>query len=743
MLRTFSTFSAISLLLLGSLPAGFAAQVLETTSFSPCLSGSNITVNALDIKYNADTKEVVFNVGGTSRETINVTAQLNVTAYGTSVYQNSFNPCDSDTYVAQLCPVPVGTFSATGTQLIPASYASMIPAIAFSIPDIAAQATLELKELNTGRNVACLTSVVGNGKTANVAAVSYVAAGIAGAAFLVTGASALGAAASGGSTAGTGTMSPSFTEVFGVFQGFAMNGMMSVNYPPVYRSFTKNFAFSTGVIPWKAMQRSIDSFRGATGGNLTADSVETLANTTLVYQSGSTNTTLTKRGAQFYDAMLMVRDSLSTSQNATTNSTASSNATTSVFTVSGIKAYAEELSVPSANTFMTVLLIVACVIGAIAVGILFFKVILETWALFGSFPKGLTGFRKHYWGTMARTIVQLILVLYGVWVLYCIFQFTHGDSWAAKTLAGVTLGLFTAVLAFFTYKIWSTANKLKKYEGDVSGLYEKKDNWLKYSIFYDTYKKNFWWLFVPIIIYMFAKGCVLAIGDGHGLSQTVAQLVIECLMLGLLIWNRPYERRSGNVINIFIQVVRALSVICILVFVEELGIAQTTQTVTGVVLIAVQSVLTGVLGILIVANALIMLCKENPHRKRRKEAEKLNRDLDNLTPLDARNSLLMDPAQRPLNEDYTRDHKLPLVKQSSADSFMNEPANPYAGATPLRPFTPQTHRTLDSTSSREHLVSNAAPLGGDPHGSPPQQPTLPNFQSQQQQNYGGYRGVAY
>ena len=92
------------------------------------------------------------------------------------------------------------------------------------------------------------------------------------------------------------------------------------------------------------------------------------------------------------------------------------------------------------------------------------------------------------------------------------------------------------------------------------------------------------------------------------------------VVLGLLVWNRPYERKSGNVINIFIQVVRALSVVCILVFVEELGIAQTTQTVTGVVLIAVQSVLTGLLAILIAVNAIIMCCKENPHRKRRKEA---------------------------------------------------------------------------------------------------------------------------
>jgi hypothetical protein len=211
-------------------------------------------------------------------------------------------------------------------------------------------------------------------------------------------------------------------------------------------------------------------------------------------------------------------------------------------------------------------------------------------------------------------------------------------------------------------------------------------------------------------------------------------------MLALLIWNRPFERRSGNIINIFIQVVRVLSVVCILVFVEELGIAQTTQTVTGVVLIAVQSLLTGVLAILIAANAIIMCCKENPHRKRRKEAEKLNRDLDNLTPLDARNSLLLDSSRMPLN--YENDPKYPLVKENSSDSFQREPSNPYAGANPLRPYTPQarpytppTHRALGSLESRENLMQGAAPLGG---GSPPRQPSVPNLSG-----YDGYRGTAH
>ena len=125
---------------------------------------------------------------------------------------------------------------------------------------------------------------------------------------------------------------------------------------------------------------------------------------------------------------------------------------------------------------------------------------------------------------------------------------------------------------------------------------------------------------MPAIIYMFAKGCVLAAGDGHGLAQTAGQLIIESLMFILLLWSRPYATKAGNWINIIIQVIRVLSVICILVFVEQLGIAQTTKTITGVVLIAVQSGLTGILAILIAINAIIVCCKENPHRKRRKEA---------------------------------------------------------------------------------------------------------------------------
>ncbi|KAI1134379.1 TRP-domain-containing protein [Hypoxylon sp. FL0543] len=733
------------------LATAFASGVLSddllvTNGFNNCEDNSEIKVEKVNISYNNADKVVIFDVAGTSSKQQNVTATLSVTAYGKDVYTNTFNPCDLTTFVENLCPAPAGSFAAKGSQAIPQKYANSIPAIAFQIPDIAAQATLQLKSLDGGQEVGCIQSQVTNGKTASVPAVSYVAAGVAGAALLVGGAGAIGAAFGGGAGAaggagGAGTISPSFVEIFGVFQGFAMNGMMSAQLPQVYRSFTKNFAFSTGIIPWQNMQISIDNFRAMTGGNLTNDSVEFLQKATLVFPDNSTSSPsgkFFKRALE--DTYLAVRD-IETSVNATaTNGTvATSTEATLRQAVSGIQAFAQQLSVPQANTFMTVLLIVAIVIGVIVVGILLIKVILEAWSLFASFPESLTGFRKHYWGSIARTITSLILVLYSIWVLYCVFQFTHGDSWAAQTLAAVTLLIFTGILLFFSWKIWNVARKLKNMEGDTSSLYEDKKYWVKYSLFYESYKKDYWWIFVPVLLYMFAKGCVLAATDGHGMAQSICLLIVEGLMLGLLVWSKPFERKSGNIVNIAIQVVRVLSVVCVLIFVEEFGIAQTTQTVAGVVLIAIQSALAGTLAILIAWNAVVACCKQNPHRKRRKEMEKIQRDLDDLTPLDARNSLLLDHTktnETSITITYANpasDYKQPLNRRdSSPEKYIGVAVEPTTTYSPLnlsysnRPLTPNTQ--MEGGNGASQPTGSNVGSGYDNHSY------------DQKNGYSGYRG---
>jgi hypothetical protein len=313
-----------------------------------------------------------------------------------------------------VCTVPKGTFSASDELEITPEIAASVPDIAFKIPDLDGVATLQLKSKDNNEELACLTSVVQNGKTASVAAAKYATAGIAAAALLLSGMGALGAG--GGATAASA--SPNFGDVMFWFQNIAMDGMLSLSYPSVYRSFTDNFQWSTGLLTWDGMQSSIDSFRASTGGNTTTMSIRyLLQNKTLVYDESFANGTPSsnskmRRDLDYSFGGLWARE-INAAVNGTNldgttnNSTEESNNKVMTY-VEGIQAKVETLRIPSANTFMTVLLIFCIIIAAVAVCILLFKVILEVWALFTSFPKGLTGFRKRYWGFLLTTIVRIV-----------------------------------------------------------------------------------------------------------------------------------------------------------------------------------------------------------------------------------------------------------------------------------------------------------------------------------------------
>lgn len=161
------------------------------------------------------------------------------------------------------------------------------------------------------------------------------------------------------------------------------------------------------------------------------------------------------------------------------------------------------------------------------------------------------------------------------------YQFKNGDSWGCHVLSAVTLTIFTGVLAFFGWRIATIFRHSKKTENGKEELFLHKPYMRKYGLFYDQFKSDFWWTFVPLIIYAFAKGAILALGDGKGLVQTVGLLCCELLLLIMLIVSRPYNTKAGNVLNIVIASVRVLSVICLMIFVEQLHISADTKTVTG------------------------------------------------------------------------------------------------------------------------------------------------------------------
>jgi len=163
---------------------------------------------------------------------------------------------------------------------------------------------------------ACLTAIITNGNTVAQTSVTAVTVGIAGSALLLSGVASLGPHA--------GFHGVHFVDVMNWFNFVAYSGMYSVNYPPIYRSFSKNFGWSTGLVTWQGMQDSIDNFRAKTGGNLTDMNQQYLKNSTLVYEASK----------------MRKRD--------TDANTSNSTGGTDHF-VSGVAAFAESLDIPSAK----------------------------------------------------------------------------------------------------------------------------------------------------------------------------------------------------------------------------------------------------------------------------------------------------------------------------------------------------------------------------------------------------------
>jgi TPR repeat protein len=190
---------------------------------------------------------------------------------------------------------------------------------------------------DNGATVSCLTSQISNGKTTDQKAVTYATIGLAGAALALTGLASLGSASAGPNSGSA--HAPSFADVIQWFQFIAISGVYSVNYPPLYRNFAKNFAWSTGLVSWDSMQIAIDNFRSKTGGNLTDMSYQYLQNATLVYtaEGSISNTNLAKRDLDFGFG--------SGSSESLVNSTQGGPA----HVVSGIEAFAESLLIPSAK----------------------------------------------------------------------------------------------------------------------------------------------------------------------------------------------------------------------------------------------------------------------------------------------------------------------------------------------------------------------------------------------------------
>ena len=160
-----------------------------------------------------------------------------------------------------LCPLPMYNF--IGEDSIPLSryldLSSYVPAIAYKVPDLEAFVQLTLVEIGTGDVKACVQATLSNGWTTNEPGVEWATGAIAFLAFI----SALWQSRNPDSIAPY-----RFLDIIYLFQAIAASGLLNLNYPIVYRSFTFNFRWALGFFLAPSFQTAINDMRNRTGGHL-------------------------------------------------------------------------------------------------------------------------------------------------------------------------------------------------------------------------------------------------------------------------------------------------------------------------------------------------------------------------------------------------------------------------------------------------------------------------------------------
>lgn len=350
----------ISLLAAISLSSFASAEdIIQSNSLSSCMVGSNFTATLFNVVYTPKNSSISVNINGVSSLSGNVSAQLEVIAYGFTIVNETLNPCEMN--LAGFCPLQTGNIDITTNIDVPSSVSKDVPGIAYAVPDLDGVVRIYVTSLDTHQVIACLQAELSNTKSVYQPAVGWATAVIAG----------LGLVAAG-VTSGLGHpntaahVAANALSLFGFFQAQAIIGLTSVTMPPIVQSWTQNFQWSMGIIRVGFLQSIATWYQRATGGTPTTY-LSTLSTISVQVQKRAI-----KRSLQPLVAVVS-RGMRALARRADDSSTTVSN----VKVVRGIDRVGFRAGIEQTNIFMTGLIFFVFILLAVALLVALTKLILD------------------------------------------------------------------------------------------------------------------------------------------------------------------------------------------------------------------------------------------------------------------------------------------------------------------------------------------------------------------------------
>lgn len=321
-----------------------------------------------------------------------MSANLFVNVYGMHPFNLTLDLCSLAH--GALCPLPMYNF--IGEDSIPLSrylnISEYVPAIAYKVPDLEAFVQLTLVEIGTGDVKACVQATLSNGWTTHEPGVEWATGAVA---FLAL-ASALWQSRKPDSVAPYRLL-----DIMYLFQAIAASGLLNLNYPIVYRSFTFNFRWALGFFPGPSFQTAFNDMRNHTGGHLddATGNALALSNRKSSPYNALANTSAVRIASFAEGAIFSLSEDVPDRphfNNALVLAAADVQTVTSANTIKqGIPIWLTTIGIPAENAFLNVFFVTLILFGAVSV------IVAVTYLVLRLLRKAGLGIPEHY--TPARS----------------------------------------------------------------------------------------------------------------------------------------------------------------------------------------------------------------------------------------------------------------------------------------------------------------------------------------------------
>lgn len=611
-----------------------SVKFIRSNALLACMENSQFTASNFDVTFFPENSTVTLDVQALSTIYGNITAVIEVVAYGYTAIKKTINGCNLN--VAQLCPINPGHFDVSTNEKLESSITKDIPGIAFTIPDLDGVVRVEVyNDNNTVTPIACVEATLSNGKTVQTKYASWAIAAVCMLGLLTAGGVSLAGYQSTASHIASNTVS-----LFVYFQSVAIISMMAVEkLPPIAAGWAQNFMWTMGLIRVGFLEDIFTWYVQSTGGTSTA----VIANKDVISTSVQKRD-LSAKLPQLFDyaakARLAVTEQFSPAEGFSnivpralkyagplvaraTNASDSDPVTSNekdpglagkTLILRGMQRVAYLANIEITNLFLTgivffFILTVFCILIIAAV-----KQIVELLVMTNTIaPDRFAEFRASWRVTTKGLLYRIMLICFQQLSVLCLWELTVRDSVATVILGIVTYLIVLCVLGFGTFKVIITARRsLELHQNPAYILFSDTRLLNKLGFLYVQFRATAYYFIVPLLIYSFCKAAFIALAQASGKTQAMAVFLIELAYLVTVSWIKPYMDKTTNGFNIGICAINFVNALFFLFFSNLFGQPEMVSSIMGVVFFVLNAVFSLVLLIMIIISCVWALVAKNP-----------------------------------------------------------------------------------------------------------------------------------